>query len=117
MHLAMLLQMAADGMGDRVALGSRDGGVTMRELAERAGRVGAFLAGRPGERVVLVDLNSEAVPIVLFGAALAGKPFVPINYRLTDDQLQQILRRTAPATAVVGEGIAERLGAIDGIEL
>lgn len=112
----MILQMAADGMGDRVALGPRDGGVTMRELAERAGRVGAYLAGRRGERVALVDLNSEAVPVVLFGAALAGKPFVPINYRLSDEQLRAIVQRTAPATVIIGEGVAERLGAIDGIE-
>ena len=36
MHLAMLLQMAADGMADRVALGSRDGGITFAELGLRA---------------------------------------------------------------------------------
>src|SRR5205807_10232606 len=78
-HLAMLLEMAADGMGERVAFGRRAGGVTMAELGSRARRAGTFLAGLPGERVGLVDLNSEAVPILLFGAALAGKPFVPIN--------------------------------------
>ncbi|MGZ4710332.1 MAG: AMP-binding protein, partial [Acidimicrobiales bacterium] len=117
MHLGMLLQMAADGMGERIALGSRTGGITMAELAERAQRVGTVLAGRPGERVALVDLNSEAVPIALFGAALAGKAFVPINYRLTDDQLRDLLRRTAPATVIVGEGIVERLGPIEGIDV
>src|SRR4051812_2417799 len=109
--------MAADGMGDRVALGPRTGGVTMAELAARAKRAGAALAARPGERVALVDLNSDAVPIALFGAALAGKPFVPINYRLTDEQLRDLVRRTAPATVIVGEGVADRLGAIDGIDL
>jgi acyl-CoA synthetase (AMP-forming)/AMP-acid ligase II len=117
MHLAMLLQMAADGMGDRVAIGSGAGGTTMAELAERARRAGTVFAGRPGEQVALVDLNSEAVPVALFGAALAGKPFVPINYRLPDDQLRDLVRRTAPATVVVGDGIAERLGPIDGIEV
>src|SRR3546814_11220270 len=65
----------------------------------------------------MIDLNSEAVPIALFGAALANKAFVPINYRLTDEQLRDLVRRTAPATVIVGEGIAERLGDIDGIEL
>src|SRR6478672_7860496 len=113
----MLLQMAADGMGERVALGSRSGGITASELAARAGRVGTALAARPGDRVALVDLNSEAVPIALFGAALANKPFVPINYRLTDEQLRDIVGRTAPATVIVGEGVAERLGAIDGADV
>jgi acyl-CoA synthetase (AMP-forming)/AMP-acid ligase II len=112
MHLAMLLQMAADGMADRVALGSlSDGdGITFAELGARAGRLGSWLAARPGERVAMVDLNSVGVPIALFGSALAGKPFVPINYRLADEQLRAIVRRTLPATVVVGDGVVERLG-------
>jgi fatty-acyl-CoA synthase len=113
----MLLQMAADGMGDRVALGSSAGGVTMAELSDRARRLGTVFAERPGERIGLVDLNSEAVPLMLFGAGLADKPFVPINYRLADEQLREIVQRTAPATVVVGPGVAERLGDIEGIEL
>ncbi len=117
MHLALLLQMAADGMGERTALGSRGNGVTMDELAARARRAGTFFAGRPGDRVALVDLNSEAVPVALFGCALANKAFVPINYRLADGQLRDLVRRTAPATVIVGDGVAERLGTIDGIEL
>jgi len=117
MHIGMLLQMAADGMGDRVTLGSLSDGTTMAELATRARRAGTVLAGMPGERVALVDLNSEAVPIALFGAALAGKPFVPINYRLTDEQLRDLVERTAPATVITGEGVADRLGPIQGIEI
>ncbi len=117
MHVGMLLQMAADGMGDRIALGSRSGGTSMAELATRARRAGTVLAGMPGERVAMVDLNSEAVPIALFGATLAGKPFVPINYRLTDEQLRDLLHRTAPATVIAGEGVADRLGPIPGIEV
>jgi fatty-acyl-CoA synthase len=116
-HLGMLLQMAADGMGDRPALGAGPDVVTLSELADRARRAGTSFAARPGERVVLVDLNSAAVPIALFGAALAGKPFVPVNYRLADEQLRDLVRRTAPATVIVGPGIAERLGPIDGIEV
>jgi acyl-CoA synthetase (AMP-forming)/AMP-acid ligase II len=113
----MLLQMAADGMGDRVAMGSRNGGCSMAELAERAKRAGAWFAAQPGDKVGLVDLNSEIVPVALFGAGIAQKPFVPINYRLTDEQLQAIVARTAPSTLIVGEGIAERIGAIDGVAL
>jgi len=113
----MLLQMAADGMGDRIAVGSRTDGLTIAELASRARRAGTLLAEAPGERVALVDVNSEAVPIALFGATLAGKPFVPINYRLTDEQLRDQVLRTAPATVITGEGVAERLGAIPGIEI
>lgn len=117
MHLSLLLQMAADGMGDRIAMGSRDGGCTMEELAARARRAGHLFAGRHGDKIAMVDLNSDAVPVALFGAALAGKPFVPINYRLTDEQLRAIVARTAPSTVIVGEDVAARIGHIDGVEL
>jgi len=117
LHVSMLLQMAADGMGDRVAMGPLEGGCSMAELAERARRAGAWFAAQPGDKVGLVDLNSEVVPVALFGAGVAQKPFVPINYRLTDEQLRAIVARTAPSTLVVGEGIAERIGEVDGVTL
>ena len=37
MNLMMLLEMAAGGFGDRVAIGSRDGGLTFQQLFDRAG--------------------------------------------------------------------------------
>jgi acyl-CoA synthetase (AMP-forming)/AMP-acid ligase II len=112
----MLLQMSADGMGDRVSVGSRAGGITASDLATRAARLGTHFTSLPGERIGIIDLNSAAVPLTLFGSALGGKPFVPMNYRLTDEQLKGIVARTAPAAIVVGEGIEERLGPIDGIQ-
>ena len=113
----MLLEMAADGLGDRVLVGTRGDGISAAGLATRARRLGAQLGAMSGERVGLIDLNSEAVPLLLFASALAGKPFVPISYRLGDEQLRAIVSRTAPATIVVGDGIAERIGDVEGIEL
>jgi acyl-CoA synthetase (AMP-forming)/AMP-acid ligase II len=113
----MLLEMAGDGLADRVAVGSLTSGWTFAELAVRARRAASWLRDAPGETVVLCDLNSEAIPLCLFGAAVASKPFAPVNYRLTDEQLRAIVARTAPATVIAGEGIAERLGSIEGIEV
>ena len=67
MHVGMILEMAADSLGDRVALGPLDGGLTFAELGHRARRAGTWLAAQPGDRVVLIDENSPAVPIALFG--------------------------------------------------
>jgi fatty-acyl-CoA synthase len=113
----MILEMASDTLGDRVAVGARDGGVTYAELGRRARRAGTWLAGRPGDRVVLVDENSLAVPIALFGSAIAGKPFVPVSYRLADDRLRSIVSRAAPAVVIAGEGIEDRLEGVEGIEV
>jgi acyl-CoA synthetase (AMP-forming)/AMP-acid ligase II len=109
--------MAADGFGQRTAFGSGKEGLTYGGLLDNARRAGAWAAERGVERVGLVDVNSDAVPILLYGSGLAGLPFVPINYRLADDQLRTILARTAPAVVVVSEEIPDRVGGIDGVEL
>ena len=100
MHVGMILEMAADSLGDRVAVGSREDGLTYAELGHRARRAGTWLAAQPGANVVLIDENSSAVPIALFGSAIAGKPFAPINYRLADDRLRAIVERAAPAIVI-----------------
>ena len=113
----MVLEMAADSLGDRVALGSRASGLTFADLGHRARRAGTLFAGAPGDHVVLVDENSPAVPLALFGAAIAGKPFVPISYRLADDRLRAEVQRAAPARVIAGPGVAERLAGVEGIDL
>jgi fatty-acyl-CoA synthase len=116
-HLSTLLEMSADGFGERVAFGSATGGLTYTGLLEQVQRAGAWAAGRGVQHVGLVDTNSDAVPILLYGSGLAGLPFVPVNYRLADDQLRAILARTAPSVFVVEEAVVARVGPIDGVQL
>src|SRR5581483_6891883 len=101
MNTPLLLEMAADGMADRVAVGRRHDGLTYAGLWDRARRVAAVAAGSGAERLVFVGRNSAWLPALLFGSGLAGVPFVPVNYRLADEQLRSILARTAPALAGV----------------
>lgn len=117
MHLDLILSMAAEVHGDRVAVGPARHGVTVAELSLGARRVAAVFSRRTIDHVGFVDLNSEAVPLALFGAAAAGRPFVPLNYRLPDEQLRRLVERIAPAVVVVGAGVADRLGPIDGVEM
>ena len=117
MHVGMLLQIAVEGLEDRLAIGRSGDGLTARMLGARVERAAHFLAEQPGERVVLVDVNSAAVPIALFASAVAGKPYMPINYRLSNEQLRALVRRAAPAIVIAGDGVAERLGALDGITI
>ncbi len=107
MHVGMILEMATEGLGERVALGPREGGLTFADLGHKARRAGTLLAKAPGDNVVLVDENSPAVPLGLFGAAIAGKPFVPVSYRLADDKLRAVIERSAPALVIAGEGTAD----------
>src|SRR5882672_6515815 len=101
MKIEMLLEMAADAGGERVAVGPESNGTTYAELYRRAQRAAAWIAARIVEHVGLLDVNSEALPAALFGAAIAGVPFVPMNYRLGDEQLRALLARISPAVVII----------------
>ncbi len=117
MNLMMLLEMAADGFGDRVALGPSDGGLTYRDLYDSAGAASVRFRADGGSHVAMADLSSAALPVSLFGAAWAGLPFVPLNYRLTDDELAALASRISPAIIIVDPDSPDRLTGIDGIGL
>jgi acyl-CoA synthetase (AMP-forming)/AMP-acid ligase II len=113
MNIVMLLEMASDAMGDRIAVGTRDGGLTYAELLDRARRAAAVVTASHAERVGLVDVNSDVVPTLLFAGGIAGVPFAPINYRLADDRLRDVVGRLAPAVVVAGSDHRSRLQGVD----
>src|SRR5262245_41476467 len=115
MHTALLLEMAADGLGDRLALGSRVGGLSYAEELRSARAAAAWIAREPAETVAYVGLNSEAFPLALYAASLAGKPFAPLNYRLPDADLRKILARTAPSLAIVDDDALARVADVPGV--
>ena len=117
MDITLLLEMAADGFGDRVAVGSRSGGLDYATLLDRARRAARWVQDQEVAHLAMVDQNSEAVPVALFAAAVAGVPFVPLNYRLTDDQLAAILPRVEPAVVVVEAAAAGRVGGVEGLRI
>jgi acyl-CoA synthetase (AMP-forming)/AMP-acid ligase II len=116
MNVMMLLEMAASGFGDRVGLGSRDGsGLTYQQMFEHAGAAAAYFMGAGIERVSLVDVSSPALPLTLFGAAWAGKPFVPLNYRLTADELRHLAAEVAPTVTICEDQAQPKLYNIPGV--
>jgi acyl-CoA synthetase (AMP-forming)/AMP-acid ligase II len=96
-NIAMLLDMAADGLGDRIAFGTRDGGLSYDALRTTARRVGSHVQASGAHTVALVGESSPLVPVALFGAAWAGAAYAPINYRLPDDARRELLHRLRPA--------------------
>ncbi|MFR9805326.1 class I adenylate-forming enzyme family protein [Pseudonocardia sp. RS010] len=116
MNLTLLLEMAADAAGDRVAVGRAVDGVTYAELRDRAARVAGFLRSRGATRLVQAGQNSDALPVLLFGSALAGATFTSVNYRLTDDQLRAALERCSPAVVAPDDRTAPRVAGIDGLD-
>ena len=115
MNLMMLLEMAASGLADRIAVGSRDGGLTYAALFDRAGATARRLRANEVDAAVLCDESSRAVPLTLFGAAWAGVPYVPLNYRLPEDDLLALAGRVGTALAVTDETNLSRLAAVDDV--
>ena len=96
----MLLDMAAEAFGDRIAITAGGENLNYAELRERAQRAAGQIRASGAKYVALLDVNSPAVPVALFGAAYAGIPYVPLNYRLTKPEINELLERVAPAYLV-----------------
>ncbi|MDT7548971.1 MAG: hypothetical protein QOE84_1365 [Actinomycetota bacterium] len=88
----MLLDMAKDAAGDRVAIGSKHGGgLAFDALAEAAAGAATLIRDSGASRVAFVGVNGPTFPVLLFASAVAGIPLAPLNYRLATDQLHELL--------------------------
>ncbi len=102
MNLMMLLEMASATFPERVAFtDSSDGSFfTYEQLFSAAGSRAASLRSAGISRMAMLDVTSVATPLGLFASAWAGLPYVPINYRLTDPEIEALLARVTPAYLV-----------------
>lgn len=106
MNIALILQMAADAEPERIGLVCDGRRWSYRSLLRAAQGAAVSICNSGASHVALLDQNSEAAAVALFGAAAAGVPYVPLNYRLADPDLAALLQRIAPAYIV---GDAERV--------
>jgi acyl-CoA synthetase (AMP-forming)/AMP-acid ligase II len=97
MNITMILEMAASA-GDRPAVTAGGRSLTPAELL----RLAHAAAGRfRGHAAVLYQGTSHlAYPVALFGAAVAGVPLVPLNYRLGGQQLDALVSRHPGALVI-----------------
>ena len=91
MTLLMLLEMVASAFGDRLAIGTAARGLTYQQLLDRAANGSGVLADRGAKAVAYVGTSDLAFPIAVFAAAWAGIPLLPLNYRLSDEQVGALL--------------------------
>ena len=109
MNIHLILQMAVDAMGYREAIICGDKRLTFEDLGEATKRVAGCV--RKGERLAYLAEADPSFPAALFGAALAGTQFVPLNYRLTKEQLEAQMKRIAPAKLITSQSVS-----LDGIK-
>ena len=88
---------------DAVALTTATGSRTFAELDDRAARVAAGLAAaglQPGDRVLAVLPNGQELIELLLCCARSGTVLVPVNWRLSSDEIIAIAE-DAGARAIV----------------
>jgi len=110
MNLMMLLEMAASSFPERIAVQNGEDRLTFAELFSAAGVAAEEIARSGAKHAAVLDVSSLALPVGLFAAAWAGVPFVPLNYRLTDAELDQLLGQIEPAYLITDSERAPTLG-------
>ena len=105
MNLFTLLEMAADAMGDRIAISHGDTDISFAGLLAAARRAAARVEAAGATRLAYLAVNAPAAPVALFAAALAGVPYVPINYRLTAAEIAALLARLPGALLVTDDAV------------
>lgn len=115
MHLATLVEMIESGLADRVLVGTADRALTGEQLGALARAGGAALAGR--RQLVYAGENHPLLPVALLSAAWAGAAFVPLNYRLDDQQLRDLVAQQDDAVVLADARTAARLSDVGAITL
>jgi acyl-CoA synthetase (AMP-forming)/AMP-acid ligase II len=106
-NLGLIVEMARSAMPDRVALCDGNNDLTYTDL-EALARSAAFVFNETGARsVAYVASNDATFPVALFGAALCGVPFVPLNYRLSRVQLERQIGGQSGVYAIVDTNVTE----------
>ncbi|MDR3555584.1 MAG: long-chain-fatty-acid--CoA ligase [Syntrophobacteraceae bacterium] len=81
--------------------------LTFAQFDRRVNRVANALLKlelKKGERIAILSENSDKYLEVYFGAAKAGLVIVPLNFRLTNEELVQIVQDCEPVLFFAGAG-------------
>src|SRR4029077_3803070 len=91
------------------------GSSTWREIAQRARAQAAGLDALGlgvGERVAIVSQNSARLFTSLFGVSGSGRVLVPINFRLSTDEVAYIVDHSAASMLLVDPELDESLATV-----
>ena len=117
MNVMMLLEMASGAFPDRPAFTDGERGLTYTysELFEAARLRAGSLRAQGASRMAKLDVSNLGTPLGLFASAWAGVPYVPLNYRLTNDEIAALLKRVTPAYLVTSSDRVDAFGALDDV--
>ena len=111
------IALIASRIPDELALVFGSTRLTYAELNVRACRLANALAdagARKGDRVAVLLHNCHQVIEAFFAAAKIGAVFVPINFRLSEPEINQVLADCTAKVLICGAEFAETLGRLSG---
>lgn len=102
MSISLLLEMASSSNPDRTAVVSGETRLTTSELSALADGGAGVIAASGAQHVAYVGTGGAMLPLLLFSSARAGVTFTPLNYRLSQDGLHQLIERL-PTPLVIAD--------------
>ena len=101
--------------GDRTALVFEGARLTHRDLNAQVNRLANALAARgigKADKVAILGENSARYLVAYFAAAKLGACVVPLNFRLSDDELGHIVSDSEAGLLFAGDGYEQRAAAL-----
>ncbi|MCX2934268.1 fatty acid--CoA ligase family protein [Mycobacterium sp. CVI_P3] len=95
MSISLLLEMATSSDPQRIAVIDGDVALTCTELCELADGGAGVITASGARHVVYVGTGGVNLPLLMLSSARAALPFSPLNYRLSAEGLQSLIRRLA----------------------
>jgi len=90
---------------------------TFGEMNESSSRLAAGLSSElgvaPGDRVAILDKNSDDYLELVFALDKAGAVMVPINWRLTAPEVARVVNDADPKLLVAGQEFEDRVGEVN----
>lgn len=110
MSISLLLEMAVSADPDRVAVVSETTRYTTAELNALADAGAGVIEETGAGSVAYVGMGGHMLPLLLFSAARSGRPFAPLNYRLSGQALQELIERLPRPLVVVDKEYRDMIG-------
>jgi acyl-CoA synthetase (AMP-forming)/AMP-acid ligase II len=114
LSISLLLEMAASGDPDRVAVVDGGNRFTIGELSAMADGGAGVIAGAGAEHVAYIGCGGLMQPLLIFASARAGRPYTPINYRLSADGIQELIDRLPDPLVIVDDRYRDMIGSVVG---
>jgi acyl-CoA synthetase (AMP-forming)/AMP-acid ligase II len=99
--ISLVLDMAQSNDTERVAVVSDGIRYTTGELSSLADGGAGVITESGAHCVAYVGMGGNMLPLLLFSAARAGRPFAPLNYRLSGQALHELIDRLPQPLVVV----------------